>query len=201
VVPVPWPDDVIRARLVNPGGPGPGLARADDASVKAQLANWVDNYATYRPSEALRSLFRGAVSDVRAAGIDVVLFVPPLSRCELEVIDQTGAWPVFQTWRRQLVEAGPYWDFAGYGRLAGMESLFLDVAHFWPAVGHIMLRGFLGRGCEQCGEEAAIVREAGVWVDAATVETHLARQDAMRSAARSQSHRCTRLVQEMLRTR
>jgi hypothetical protein len=80
-----------------------------------------------------------------------------------------------------------------------MDSLFFDVAHFWPAVGHVMLRGFLGRGCEQCGDEAAIVRAAGVLVDGATVDAHLARQEARRSAARSEDHRCTRLVDEMLR--
>jgi hypothetical protein len=178
--PVPWPEEVIRARLDDPGRPG--LDRADDASLKAQLGNWIGNYSEYRPSDALESLFRRAMADVRAAGIEVVLFVPPVSRCELEVMDQTGSWDAFQRWKRQLVAAGPYWDFSGYGKLARMDSLFLDVAHFWPAVGHVMLREFLGQGCGQCGEVARIVREAGVWVDAATIDAHLARQETMRTA-------------------
>ena len=195
--PVPWPEEVIRARLENPGRPG--LDRADDAALKAQLANWVDNYSGYRLSGALRSLFRNAVADVRAAGSEVVVFVPPLSRCELEVIDQTGSWGAFQAWKREILRAGPYWDFSGYGKLDRMDSLFLDVPHVWPAVGHIMLREFLGHGCEGCGEVARIVREAGEWVDTTTIDAHLERQETRRTAARSRGDRCVKVVGEMLR--
>jgi hypothetical protein len=195
--PVPWPEDVIRARLENPGRPG--LDQADDAALKAQMKNWIDNYSGYRPSGRLLAVFREAVAEVRAAGIDVVLFVPPLSRCELEVLDQTGSWRAFQTWKRDLLTAGPYWDFSGYGKLDRMDSLFLDVAHFWPAVGHAMLREFVGLGCERCGPLAQLVREAGVWVDAATIEAHLARLEAMRTAVRSPRDGCGQLVAEMVR--
>jgi hypothetical protein len=195
--PVPWPEEVIRASLENPGRPG--LDRADDAALKAQLSNWVDNYSDYRPSDALRSVFRNAVADVRAAGTEVVVFVPPLSRCELEVMDQTGSWGAFQTWKRQILVTGPYWDFSGYGKLDRMDSLFLDVPHVWPAVGHIMLREFLGHGCGRCGEVARIVREAGEWVDSTTIDAHLARQETRRTAARSRGDRCVKVVEEMLR--
>ena len=80
-----------------------------------------------------------------------------------------------------------------------MDSLFLDVAHFWPAVGHAMLREFVGLGCGQCGPQAQLVREAGVWVDAATIDAHLARLEAMRTTFRSPSDRCGQLVAEVLR--
>jgi hypothetical protein len=103
-----------------------------------------------------------------------------MSRCELEVIEQTGSWSAFQAWKRQLLDAGPYWDLSGFGRLDRMDSPFLDVGHFWPAVGHTMLRKFLGEGCARCGELAATVREAGVWLDGTTIDAHLARQDAAR---------------------
>jgi hypothetical protein len=197
--PVPWSEGTIRARLADSGRPG--LAQADDASLKAQLVNWVANYSEYRPAESLGDLFRRTVGGVRAAGVEVVLFVPPLSRCELEVIDRTGSWGAFQTWKRRLLDAGPYWDFSGFGKLDAMDSLFLDVAHFWPAVGHVMLREFLGQGCGQCGAVADMVRSAGVWVDAATIDAHLARQETMRIAARSRRDRCATVVEEMLRAR
>jgi hypothetical protein len=195
-MPVPWPEQAIRAGLE---GPGRGLAHADDALLRAQLTNWVDNYRGYRLSDALGSLFRQAVADVRGAGIDVVLFIPPLSRCELEAIDQNGSWGAFQRWRRELLRAGPYWDFSGYGKLDRMDSFFLDVAHFWPAVGQVMLRVLLGLDCGQCGEAATIVREAGVWVDATTIDAYLAQQDRLRAAARRQEDRCARVVAEMVR--
>ncbi len=125
--------------------------------------------------------------------------MPPLSRCELEVIDQTGSSGAFQTWKRQLLETGPYWDFSGYGKLEGMEAVFLDVPHVWPAVGHVMIREFLGQGCGQCGEVARLVREAGVWVDAATIDAYLARPETLRTAAGSRRDRCAKVVEEMLR--
>ena len=80
-----------------------------------------------------------------------------------------------------------------------MESLFLDVAHFWPAVGHVMLREFLGQGCGKCGAMADMVRNAAVWVAAATIDAHLAQQETMRTAARSRRDRCVKVVEEMLR--
>lgn len=196
---VPWPEDEIRARLRDPGRPG--LAAADDARLKAQLADWVGNYSEYRVSGALTAVFLRAVADVRAAGVDLVVFVPPLSRCELEAIDQTGSWPAFQQWKRDLLAAGPYWDFSGYGKLDRWESFFLDVAHFWPAVGHVMMRGFLGQDCRRCGEAASLVQAAGVRIDATTLDAYLARQDALRAAARGEGNRCQPVVAQMLQAR
>jgi hypothetical protein len=193
--PVPWPEDVIRARLGHPGRPG--LAAASDASVKAQLADWVGNYTGYRLSEAQRSVFVDAVAELRARGVEVVLFVPPLSRCELEVIDRTS-WSAFQTWKRQLADTAAYWDFSGYGRLYRAEAFFLDVAHVWPAVGHTMLRQLLGLGCAGCGELAEAVRAAGTRVEPSTIEPHLAEQERQRMAARAVPDRCTRVVAEVL---
>jgi hypothetical protein len=140
------------------------------------------------------------VAGLRASGVEVAAFVPPLSRCELEVIDRTGSWDAFQGWKR-LLDAGPYWDFSGFGKLDTMDALFLDVAHFWPAVGHVMLRQFLGEGCGQCGAMADAVPRAGVWVEARSIDAHLARQETARRAARSAGDRCTRVVEEMLRER
>ena len=193
--PVPWPEDVIRTRLGHPGRPG--LAAASDASLKAQLADWVGNYTDYRLSESQSSVFVAAVEGVRRDGAEVVVFVPPVSRCELEVIDRTS-WDAFQAWKRQLLDAGPYWDFSGFGKLDRSDALFLDVAHVWPAVGHTMLRQFLGLGCAGCGELADAVRAAGTWVDRSTIDAYLAEQEIRRVAARTQSDRCTRAVSEML---
>jgi hypothetical protein len=44
-----------------------------------------------------------------------------------------------------------------------------------------------------------MVREAGVWVDAATIDAHLARQETMRRAVQLQGDRCAKVGEEMLR--
>ena len=97
-----------------------------------------------------------------------------------------------------LLDAGPYWDFSGVGMFDAMDSLFLDVAHFWPAVGHVMLREFLGQGCGKCGAVAEMIRNAGVLVDPANIDAHLAQHETMRTAARSRRDRCATVVEEML---
>ena len=68
-----------------------------------------------------------------------------------------------------------------------MESLFLEAAHVWPAVGHTMLRQFLGLGSGPCGATAETIRAAGVGVDRSTVDAHLGRQRprGRRSSARA----------------
>jgi hypothetical protein len=44
--------------------------------LKAQLADWVENYTGYRRSESQHSVFVHAVEGVRQRGVEVVLFVP-----------------------------------------------------------------------------------------------------------------------------
>jgi hypothetical protein len=55
--------------------------------------------------------------------------------------------------------------------------------------------------CDECGDMARIVREAGVWVNAASVDAYLAQQEAMRTASRQAGDRCVAVVEEMLRER
>ena len=77
----------------------------------------------------------------------------------------------------------------------------MDVPHFKPAVGQVILRTLLGMDCDDCGDTAQIVLDAGVRVDAASVELYLARQEGARTAARHVDDRCVRIVEDMLRDR
>src|SRR5262249_16650578 len=157
---------------------------ADAALLTAELVNWIVSYDDYRLSTSQLALFQQTVEGLRQAGLEVILFLPPLSRCELESIDQSEAWATFQRWKRELLRSGPYLDLSGYGKLDREPELFVDVPHFKPAVGQVMLRQLLGMDCDECGDIARIVREAGVWVDAGSVDAYLAQQEAMRSAGR-----------------
>src|SRR4029453_1997886 len=112
---------------------------------------------------------------------------------ELELIRRRGVWDAFEQWKRDLLaDAGPYWDFSGFNAVAQDESLFADLMHLQPAAGHVILRQLLGRGCERCGPGAERIRAAGVWVDAASIETHLAES----RAGVFGDPRCARLVKE-----
>jgi hypothetical protein len=197
--PVPWPEHLIKERLASVSRRGLGQAR--EATIKGQLQNWIVSYVDYRRSSPLVTLFQEAVVDLRRTGLEVILFVPPLSGCELETIDQAGEWDTFQDWKRDLVGVGPYWDFSGYGKLDLSPGLFTDVPHFKPEVGQVILRRLLGMDCSGCGETARTIWDAGVWVDATTVDAYLARQDATRTAIRRQSTACAKVVEGILGVR
>jgi hypothetical protein len=190
-VPMPWPEETIRARLADPGRPG--LAQTDDASLRAQLVNWVGNYSEYRPSAAPGDYFCRTVAGVRVAGSTSSCSCRCSAAASSRSWTRRAAGAAFQTWKRQILDAGPYWDFSGFGKLDAMESLFLEAAHFWPAVGHTMLRQFLGLGCGPCGATAETIRAAGVGMDRSTVDAHLGRQETARTAVQRQGNRCARV--------
>ena len=194
--PVPWPEELIKERLTSLDRRG--LTQATEAKIKDQLKDWVMSYVNYRLSPQQLALFQETVADLRRSSVEVILYVPPLSDCELETIDQLGEWNSFQSWKRTLLSAGPYWDFSGYGKLDLSPELFADVSHFKPAVGQVILRRILGMSCAACGEKAQAVWDAGVWVDATTIDAYLAQQDVARAETRPRSTRCGKVVERML---
>jgi hypothetical protein len=197
---VPWPEHLIKERLANVSRRG--LGRGKEATIKRQLQNWIVSYVDYRLSGPQVTLFQNAVADLRRTGLEVILFVPPLSNCELETIDQAGEWDTFQRWKGELLGVvGPYWDFSGYGKLDLSPELFADVAHFKPEVGQVILRRLLDMDCSGCGETARTIWDAGVWVDATTVNAYLARQEATRAAIRHPDAGCAKVVEAVLGAR
>jgi hypothetical protein len=179
-LPVPWPPDAVSAAFAAIGAAPTDVV---SAAVRDQhLRGWFDGYAAHRRSDAQWEIFARTVSRVRAAGVELTLLVPPMSGWELEAIRQAGAWPAFQTWKRELARFGPYWDFAGYNPVASHDEFytFPFFCHFKPVVGHTVLRRVLGQPCSGCGTLADAVLDSGVWVDDASVESHLADADAAR---------------------
>ena len=194
--PVPWPEHPIAKALEDSWKNG--LHLLDEATIRRQLKNELRLYSEYRLSPDRLSLFRQAVERARERGLEVILFLPPLSECELEAIDQTGQWAAFQDWKQQLLAAGPFWDFSGYNEIGRAPSLFGDPGHFKPVVGHIILRKLLGQACVQCGGIARIIFDGGVWVDTTTADLHLATQEATHLAHARTKSRCAKIVQEAL---
>ena len=178
LLPVPWPQRFIREALES--SRQRGMSAANEAAIERQMRQWVWNYGNLRMSARQMALFRETAARLMAAGIDLILFVPPQSQYEVEAIRQTGRWGAFQQWKRDLASTGHYWDFSGYNRLAALDFLFPDGDHFQPAGGQAILRRFLGQDCTRCGQIGSAIAGAAVWVDGASVERHLATQDAAR---------------------
>ena len=182
--PVPWPQAEVCRGLAEPGRAG--LGSADDAKIQLQLVSDVPDYTGYRLSERKLGDFAATVALARRRGVEVIVFVPPISGYVLEMIRQSGQWPAFQRWKRELLAGGPYWDFSGYHAFALSPELFKDVMHFRPAVGHLLLRLLLSLDTSGCDSRSRIVAEAGLWVDERTTCDVQKTQDSrMRTATAS----------------
>lgn len=201
-LPIPWPEPVIREALEQTA---PSDADSSGQAVRAaHAAQWVYTYAHHRHSPGQLALFEDTVAHITKAGVELVLFIPPMSEYELETVRQTGQWETFQQWKREVAGVSPYWDFSGYHELSHQDHFFGDFVHashfchFRPGVGEVILRRLLSRDCAACGSTAQSILEAGVWVDPATLEEHLARQEAARIAQLEQDSPYAKLVEEVI---
>jgi hypothetical protein len=184
--PVPWPQVEVCERLAELGRAG--LDSIGGAKIQLQLIGDVPDYTGYRLSQRKLSDFAAAVALARRRGVEVIVFVPPISGYVLEMIRQSGQWLTFQQWERDLLAAGPYWDFSGYHAFALSPGLFKDVMHFKPAVGHLVLRRLLGLNTSGCDLRTRIVTEAGMWVDRqALCDVRKTQEARMRSATASEN--------------
>lgn len=181
--PLPWPQAIVAAALDD--AQQARVAEPNDRNSERQLDREVFRYSGYRLSADGLARFRASVAAVRGAGVDVIVFIGPMNVYEIEAIHQGGSWDAFREWKRQLATIQPYWDFSGYNDLAYADHLFTDPMHYRAGVGQLILRRLLGEDTSKCGETAQLILDSGVWVDAATVDQHLARQEVARLAPRN----------------
>ena len=178
---MPWPMALICEQLR--ATKNRGLQITPTSEIEDELAQDLPDYAAYRPSRDFMLRLRESVATARARGIDVVIFVPPMSEYELELIRQSGQWQTFQEFKRQLAMIGPYWDFSGYNAMASTDEFFMHVMHFKIAVGQLMLRKVLGDDVGRCNESARVIAECAVHVNNVNVDAEIGRQDRMRAEA------------------
>ncbi len=175
---IPWPTSLICSELGNERRIG--LAAASHRRIIAELTH--NPYANYRFSQQLFDLFRATVGKVQARGVTMILFIPPLSQYELELIRQGGLWETFQHFKRMLASVGPYYDFSGYNEIARHDELFLDSLHMKAPVGEQVLRIALGMEPADCGE-ASVVTASALHVTAESIDNVLGTEQRMMEAA------------------
>jgi hypothetical protein len=195
--PIPWTQEEIRAEFARPARGN--LEQTSRPVIEAQVGYWIPIYAKYRWSDSRMALFQSVVARAKRAGVDVIVFIPPLSDYELEALRQSGQWQAFQRWKRMIAAAGPYWDFSGYNQIADDVDLFSDVAHYRPVVGFTILRRLLGDDCSRCGERARRVLDSGLWVEPSTIDRSLATQDDRKAAFLRRDPLFSQMVEELRR--
>lgn len=178
---VPWPMKLVCSDFR--ANRSKGLVSSAPAEIVQQLYRDVPDYTGYQFSPRLLQQFRATIAAARARGVDVIMFVPPMSEYELELIRQSGNWDKFQDWKRKLAAIGPFWDFSGYNAVASYDLFFMHVMHFKTAPGQMVLRIVLQKPAPPCDPASAIVAANARRVDAENIDAHIAEQDRMRIAA------------------
>jgi hypothetical protein len=170
-----------------------GLATSDDAEIIRELAYDLPDYSSFQMRADAVEIFRRTIEAARARGIEVVVFVPPMSEFELELIRQSGRWPAMQAWKRTLAAITPFTDFSRYNEAARTDALFMHVMHFKTGAGFTILRSMLGMPIDRCSELVATLDHAGTRVDSGNIDQVIAAQDRS-AAAQSRDSRYVRLA-------
>jgi hypothetical protein len=156
------------------------------------------NSAGQADAPALADL-RAIVELCRTRGIQLELFAQPMHADLLETLDLLGAWPAYESWKRELVEIGRgeargrgpavrVWDFGGYDQFStetlpassdrrGHLRWFWEPSHYSKALGNIILTRIFG------GPDTGY----GVVLTAETIDARLADVRERRKAYR-ESH-------------
>jgi hypothetical protein len=178
-MPIPWPASFICYKFAHPDPPT--LAELDAAQRFREVSD-LPEYRRFNYSSRLRQSFVDIVERIRAAHIELIAFIAPVTEYELEMIRQTGRWSDFQQWKRDVAEQVSYTDFSGYNGIARSDRMFMDAWHMLPAVGETIMRVMLGLPLPDC-PDAAIVASSALRVTASDVDTILGLQDQRRDAA------------------
>jgi hypothetical protein len=171
--PIPWPGPYICGQFANP--PPPTLAGLAPAHRLREVAD-LPEYRHFEYSPRLEQSFLDIVERIQASHAQLIVFVPPLSGYELEMIRQIGRWPEFQNWKRFLAGHLSYTDFSGYNAIARSDRMFMDAWHMEPAVGATILRMTLGAPLPDC-PDAGVVANSALQVSARNVDQVLALQE------------------------
>jgi hypothetical protein len=189
--PIPWPQEYICERFANQRG---GLVASGEQGALRQILLEMPVYRDTVCCSEVMAKFVKTVAKIRSHGVELIVFLPPLTEYELESIRQNGLWPAFQQWKRDLTKVLPYyWDFSGYTELARSDAMYLDVLHAKPEVGMTILRRLLGlpdSGCPQMG----VVVDAGLRVDRNNIDQMLALQEEREEAANAEPNKYSDVV-------
>jgi len=189
-MPIPWPQSYICYKFEHPDPPN--LAKLDDLHRLREL-NDFPYYRDFAYSARQQKAFLDVVERIRDAHVELIAFVPPLTRFELEMLRQTGGWPAFQEWKRFLAQHLNYTDFSGYNEISRTDRLFIDAWHMEPAAGAAIMRKLMGYSVPQC-PDAAIVFHSALTVTADNIDQMLSIQEQRKAAAVAASSPYSTLV-------
>jgi hypothetical protein len=194
---VPWPAELICDQFVTDRMYG--LDVDTPAQIERQMRQVLRLYRRYEFAQSQLEIFRDTVRRIRARKVELLLFVPPMSEYELELIRHGGHWGDLENFKRALAAVAPFDDFAAYNAMAPRDDFYVHVVHFKAAVGYQIMRLLLGMDVATCNDDARIVAQSALRVDAASIDRVLAAEAQMRDRAVAQNSRYSRMAAEAVR--
>ncbi|NEN96582.1 MAG: hypothetical protein F6K50_13885, partial [Moorea sp. SIO3I7] len=112
------------------------------------------------------------VDTCKEKGIELKVFISPSHATQWESLRVTRLWPVFEEWKRRLVEITPVWDFSGYNSItteAISEEMknYWDSSHYREEVGDLILNRLFSY------QAHTVPEDFGVLITPDNVESHL----------------------------
>jgi hypothetical protein len=189
--PIPWPQDFICERFTTQAGIG--LVNIGEKGALQQILSETPLYKGSACCGKGLAQLRSAVNEINRAGVESIVFLPPMTQYELEEIRQSGLWPRFQQFKRDLTASVSYWDYSGYNQISHTDSMFLDVVHMKPEVGMTILRQLLAMPDSKCAD-MQVVTGSALRVSPENIDQVLALQDARERAANAAPNKYSQVV-------
>ncbi|MCT7988531.1 hypothetical protein [Laspinema olomoucense] len=104
--------------------------------------------------------------------IECHFFISPSHVTQWESIRLSGAWELFEEWKRNLAKITPVWDFSGYNSItteppSSTMKNYIDSSHYRKEIGDLVLNRIF-----QYNQEI-VPEDFGVLLTPETVENHL----------------------------
>lgn len=158
-----------------------------------------NRFAGFVLSDAALEDFRSLVTLCRERGIRLYPFISPTHAAHLEALSASELWPVFEDWKRRLVEiAGGVWDFSGYNTVT-VEPIsedmrnYWDISHYRRGIGDLIINRMFGY------REAQVPADFGRWITARNLEDHLREVNQNRAAWVAENPEVVALVRRLQR--
>jgi len=107
-------------------------------------------HQNYNLSEKYMQDFKKIVELCQQNKVELSVFISPTHGIRLQSIYASGKWPVFEQWKREVVELmGSVWDFSDYNsvnqeQLSERMDYYVDDSHYTKPIGDWVLNRVLG---------------------------------------------------------
>lgn len=150
--------------------------KIDDGKTKWRFKSGIDLYLTlhwdYKLSNQYLADFKRIVDLCREKGIPLKVFISPAHATDLDILQLTGHWQVFEQWKRDIVKITPVWDFSGYNSVTtepikDKMKNYSDNSHYSPQIGNLIFDRIFAY------QDEKVPKDFGIWLTSENIESEL----------------------------